>query len=50
MRELTENELSEVSGGIIPIVGLIIGIDLALNGLLIGYAAYAANNFHNTSR
>ncbi len=47
MRELTENEVSEVSGGLIPLIGLIIGIDLALNGLLIGYAAYAANNYHN---
>ena len=47
MRELTENEVTEVSGGLIPIIGLIIGIDLALNGLLIGYAAYAANNYYN---
>lgn len=45
MKELTENEVSEVSGGLIPLVGLIIGIDIALNGLLIAYAAYAASNF-----
>ncbi len=46
MRELTEKEVSEVSGGIIPLVGLIIGIDLALNGLLLGYAAWASNNYY----
>ena len=43
MRELTENEVSEVSGGLIPLIGLIIGIDLALNAAFLGYAAYAAS-------
>ena len=43
MRELTENEVSEVSGGLIPLVFAIIGIDLALNAAFVGYAAYAAN-------
>ncbi len=46
MRELKQSEVSEVSGGIFPVVMAIIGVDLALNGLLIGYAAYAAANFH----
>ncbi len=45
MRELTENEVSEVSGGIIPIVGLIIGIDIGLNGLLLAYASWASSNY-----
>ncbi len=43
MRELTENEVSDVSGGLIPLVVAIIGIDIALNAAFLGYAAYAAN-------
>lgn len=50
MKELTENEVSEVSGGLIPLVGLIIGIDLALNALFVAYAAYAASNFRAANR
>ena len=44
MRELTENEVSEVSGGFIPLIIAIVGIDLALNAAFLGYAAYAASN------
>ena len=43
MRELTENEVTEVSGGLIPLVFAIIGIDLALNAAFLGYAAYVAS-------
>ena len=38
MRELTQAEVEEVSGGFGPAV--IIGIDLALTGVLIGYASF----------
>ncbi len=48
MRELTENEVSEVSGGIIPLVLGLIGINLALDAVFFTYANYAANNFQNT--
>ncbi len=40
MRELNVNEVQEVSGGIIPLVLGIIGVDLALNGVLLAYASY----------
>ena len=46
MRELTETEITEVSGGLAPLVFGLIGLDLALNGLLLGYAAYAQSNFY----
>ncbi len=42
MRELTVNEVQSVSGGIAPLA--IIAIDLALNGLVLGLAAYASRN------
>ncbi len=47
MRELTENEVTEVSGGLIPLVLGLIGINIALDALLITYANYAANNYYN---
>ncbi len=47
MRELTEIEVTEVSGGLIPLVFGIIGINIALDALLIGYASYAASNYRN---
>jgi hypothetical protein len=50
MRELTEVEVGEVSGGIIPIVFGLIGLNLALDAVFLGYAAYAANNFHQNRR
>jgi lactobin A/cerein 7B family class IIb bacteriocin len=45
MRELNDNEVESVSGGLVPLVFAIIGIDLALNGVLIGYAAWASSNY-----
>jgi len=47
MRELTENEVSEVSGGLIPLVFGLIGINIALDAAFIAYAAYTANNYYN---
>ena len=45
MRELNKIEVSDVSGGIAPLVFAIIGVDLALNGLLLAHATYAASRF-----
>ena len=45
MRELTENEVSEVSGGLIPLVFGLIAINIALDGLLLGYAHWASANY-----
>jgi len=45
MKELNDSEVSEVSGGILPVVLAIVGIDLALNAVLISYAAYSSANF-----
>lgn len=50
MREMTEIEVGEVSGGIVPIVFGLIGLNLALDAVFLGYAAYAANNFHQSER
>jgi len=47
MHELTETEIAQVSGGLGPLA--IIGIDLALNGVLLAYANYAAGNFYRIS-
>ena len=49
MRELTETEVSDVSGGLVPLVFAIIGVNLALDGIMLGYAAYAANNYYNSN-
>jgi lactobin A/cerein 7B family class IIb bacteriocin len=46
MRELTSTEVSEVSGGIFPIVAGIVMADLALHAVFIGYAQYAAANHY----
>lgn len=47
MQELTELETLQVSGGLGPLTPVaVIGIDLALNAVLIGYAAYAAGLFY----
>jgi len=48
MRELTEIEVSEVSGGLIPLVFGLIALNLAADGILLGYVAYAANNYYNS--
>ena len=45
MRELTKNEVSEVSGGLIPLVFGLIAINIALDGLLLGYAHWASANY-----
>ena len=46
LRELSDDELGCVSGGLAPLA--IIGIDLALNGVLIGAATYWAMNYHES--
>ena len=46
MRTLEMNEVQQVSGGLLPLVVAVIGVDLALNGVMLAYAAYAAANFH----
>jgi|DEB0MinimDraft_6_1074348.scaffolds.fasta_scaffold326204_1 lactobin A/cerein 7B family class IIb bacteriocin len=43
MRELTESEMQEVSGGIGP--AAIIAFDLALNGALIGFTALMTSDY-----
>ena len=43
MRELTPSEVKQVSGGLGPLV--IIGIDLALNGVLIGFTALMTSDY-----
>jgi lactobin A/cerein 7B family class IIb bacteriocin len=43
MIELTNAEVSQVSGGLGPLA--IIGIDLALNGVLIAYAAFMTSDY-----
>ena len=52
MRELTRREVSQVNGGLGPLA--IIGIDLALNAALLGYAAVMSNDYfvdaHNNGR
>lgn len=48
MRELTGTEVEAVGGGALPLI--IVGIDLALNGVLIAYASYAAMNYHAERR
>ena len=45
MYELSDREVAQVSGGIGPLG--IIAIDLALNGVLIAYASYAAGNWYH---
>jgi len=45
MKELSKSEVSEVSGGIFPVVAAIIGIDLAFTAVLLSYASYSAANF-----
>ena len=42
MQELTMNEIEQVNGGLAPLA--IIGIDLALNGVLIAYASFMTQN------
>ena len=49
MRELTENEVTEVSGGIIPLVFGLIGLNLALDAVFISYANHVANNYYNAN-
>lgn len=48
MRELTNSEVTQVSGGLGPLV--VIGVDLALNGLILGYAAIAMNGYYYKQR
>ena len=43
MRELTQEELEQVSGGIGP--AAIIAFDLALNGALIGFTALMTSDY-----
>ncbi len=31
MKELTSNEISEVNGGILPLVATVVGVDVGLN-------------------
>lgn len=45
MRELTQNEIQQVSGGVGPLA--IIGIDLALNGVLIGFTSLMTSDYFN---
>ncbi|MBC54729.1 MAG: hypothetical protein CMQ34_12935 [Gammaproteobacteria bacterium] len=45
MQELTQAEISQVSGGLGPLA--IIGIDLALNGVLIAYASFMTSDYMN---
>lgn len=47
MRELSTDEVKSVSGGIGPLV--IIGIDLALNGVLIGFTALMTSDYFRSS-
>lgn len=46
MKELTRTEISQVSGGLGPLA--IIGIDLALNGVLIAYASFMTSDYMNS--
>jgi lactobin A/cerein 7B family class IIb bacteriocin len=43
MRELSAAEVTEVSGGLGPLA--VLGIDLALNGVLIAYAAFMTSDY-----
>ena len=43
MRELTQSEVQQVSGGLGPLA--VIGIDLALNGVLLGYATFMSSRY-----
>ncbi|MGM0631678.1 MAG: class IIb bacteriocin, lactobin A/cerein 7B family [Pseudomonadota bacterium] len=45
MRELTEMEIKEVSGGVGPLA--IIGVDLALNGVIIGFTSLMTSDYFN---
>ena len=47
MRELTQFEVEQVSGGLGPLA--VIGIDLALNGVLLGYATFMSSRIHQDS-
>ncbi|WP_285762222.1 class IIb bacteriocin, lactobin A/cerein 7B family [Biformimicrobium ophioploci] len=42
MQELNSFEIDQVNGGLAPLA--VIGIDLALNGVLIAYAAYMSKD------
>jgi lactobin A/cerein 7B family class IIb bacteriocin len=43
MIEITNSEVSQVNGGLGPLA--IIGIDIALNGVLIAYAAFMTSDY-----
>jgi lactobin A/cerein 7B family class IIb bacteriocin len=43
MREITQAEIEQVSGGLAPLA--IIGIDLALNAVVIAYAAFMTSDY-----
>lgn len=45
MKELTQAEISRVNGGLGPLA--IIGIDLALNGVMIAYASFMTSDYMN---
>ncbi|MEX1198599.1 MAG: class IIb bacteriocin, lactobin A/cerein 7B family [Pseudohongiellaceae bacterium] len=45
MRELTQNEIEQASGGVGPLA--IIGIDLALNGVIIGFTSLMTSDYFN---
>lgn len=47
MRELTMDELSQVSGGLGPLA--LIGIDLALNSVMLAYAAFMTSDYMTES-
>lgn len=43
MKELTKSEIAQVNGGLAPLA--IIAIDLALNGVVIAYAAFMTSDY-----
>lgn len=43
MGEITQAEIEQVSGGLAPLA--IIGIDLALNAVVIAYAAFMTSDY-----
>lgn len=45
MRELTQQEIQQVGGGVGPLA--IIGIDLALNGIIIGFTSLMTSDYFN---